>query len=260
MFIIKIGGSIITDKKKENCFKQEITDNLIKEIKKSDKKIIIIHGAGSFGHIHAKKYNLHKGHISNSQLQGFSLTQIMVQKLNSFVLDSLHKNNIPAISLPPHAFLKLNNNKPHKTNLNIFKDYLNKGFTPVSFGDVVLDEKLGFSIYGGDLLIQILAEYFKPEKIIFIFDEDGLYTSNPKINKNAKLIKKANIDEIKKFSVSLDTHDDVTYGMKGKIKIIENLSKMGIDTILVNGNKPDRLYKVLVGEDTISTIIYGGNK
>ena len=60
MFIIKIGGSIITDKKKENCFKQEITDNLIKEIKKSDKKLIIIHGAGSFGHIHAKKYNLHK--------------------------------------------------------------------------------------------------------------------------------------------------------------------------------------------------------
>jgi isopentenyl phosphate kinase len=108
------------------------------------------------------------------------------------------------------------------------------------------------------LLIQLLAEYFKPEKIIFILDEDGLYTFNPKINQNAKLIKKATIDEIKKFSISLDAHDDVTGGMQGKLEIIKNISQMGIDTVLVNGNKPDRLYKVLVGEDTISTIICGG--
>lgn len=260
MFIIKIGGSVITDKKKENCFKQEISDNLAKEIKKVDKKIIIIHGVGSFGHILAKKYDLNKGRINDSQLQGFSLTHGMVQKLNSLVLDSLHKNNIPAISIPPHTFLKLNNNKPNKINLNIFKDYLNEGFIPVSFGDVVLDEKLGFSICSGDLLIQLFTQYFKPEKIIFILDEDGLYTSNPKINPNAKLIKKATIDELKKFTTSLDTHDDVTGGMQGKLEIIKNISQMGIDTVLVNGNKPDRLYKVLVGEDTISTIIYGDKK
>jgi isopentenyl phosphate kinase len=243
MFIIKIGGSVITDKRKENCFKQEISDNLAKEIKKVDEKIIIIHGAGSFGHILAKKYDLNKGRINDS-----------------LVLESLHKYNIPAVSIPPHAFLKLNNNNPNKTNFNIFKDYLNEGFIPISFGDVVLDEKLGFSICGGDLLIQLLAEYFKPEKIIFIIDEDGLYNSNPKINPNAKLIKKAALDEIKKFSTSLDTHDDVTGGMQGKLEVIKNISQMGIDTVLVNGNKPDRLYKVLVGEDTISTIIYGGKK
>jgi len=260
MFIIKLGGSVITDKRKENCFKQEIADNLAKEIKKANKEVIIIHGAGSFGHILAKKYDLNKGRINDSQLQGFSLTHNMVQKLNSLVLDSLHKNNIPAVSIPPHAFLKLNDNKPNKFNFSILKDYLNEGFTPVSFGDVVLDEKLGFSICSGDILIQLFAEYFRPEKIIFILDEDGIYTSNPKINSNAKLIKKATIDELEKFSTSLDTHDDVTGGMQGKLITIKNISQMGIDTVLVNGNKPDRLYKVLVGGDTISTIICGGKK
>jgi len=48
--------------------------------------------------------------------------------------------------------------------------------------------------------------------------------------------------------------------MQGKIEIIKNISQIGIDTVLVNGNKPDRIYKALVGEDTISTIIYGGKK
>jgi isopentenyl phosphate kinase len=48
--------------------------------------------------------------------------------------------------------------------------------------------------------------------------------------------------------------------MGGKIETIRIISKLGIDTVLLNGNKPDRLYKVLVGEDTKSTIVYGDKK
>ena len=83
MYIIKLGGSVITDKTKENCYKKEIVDNLVKEIKKANKKTIIVHGAGSFGHIIADKYNLNEGHRSSDQLLGFSLTQGMVQKFHA---------------------------------------------------------------------------------------------------------------------------------------------------------------------------------
>ena len=58
MFIIKIGGSVITDKAKQNSFKKDVIDNLAKQISKSKKEIILVHGAGSYGHILAKKYNL----------------------------------------------------------------------------------------------------------------------------------------------------------------------------------------------------------
>jgi isopentenyl phosphate kinase len=61
MFILKLGGSIITDKTKECTFKQEIVNKLAKEIKKAKKEIIIVHGAGSYGHILAEKYQLNKG-------------------------------------------------------------------------------------------------------------------------------------------------------------------------------------------------------
>jgi isopentenyl phosphate kinase len=49
----------------------------------------------------------------------------------------------------------------------------------------------------------------------------------------------------------------VTGGMTGKIQTIKKIVKNGIETILVNGNKPDRLYKVLIGEKTISTMVTG---
>ena len=108
--------------------------------------------------------------------------------------------------------------------------------------------------------MQILSDCFKPEKAIFIIDEDGIYTSNPKINKNAKFINSTTVEKLKKLTVSADKHDDVTGGMGGKIETIKNISKLGIDTVLLNGNKPDRLFKVLIGKDTKSTTIYGVKK
>jgi isopentenyl phosphate kinase len=62
MFIIKIGGSVITNKAIQDSFKKDVLDNLAQQIKKSKKDIIIVHGAGSFGHILAKKYNLNQGY------------------------------------------------------------------------------------------------------------------------------------------------------------------------------------------------------
>ena len=65
------------------------------------------------------------------------------------------------------------------------------------------------------------------------------------------------LDKLTQLSTSLDKHADVTGGMEGKIETIKKIANLGVDTVLLNGNKPDRLYKVLVGEKTKSTIVRG---
>ena len=258
MIILKLGGSVITDKSKECFFRKEIVDNLSKQIKKANKEIILVHGAGSFGHIQAEKFKLNNGYFDKKQLHGFSVTHERVQRLNTLVLKSLQDNGISAVSISPHSIVKLDNHKLADMNYNIFEEYLKNQFTPVTFGDVVLDKKLRFSICSGDLLSIALANHFKPEKVIYVIDVDGLYTSNPKINKNAKLLESSTIEQLENFSTSLDSHADVTGGMGGKLDAIKTIAKLGMNTILVNGNKPDRLYKLLVEENAQSTIIYGG--
>jgi isopentenyl phosphate kinase len=260
MYIIKLGGSVITDKTKECSFRKDVMDNLAKSIKKAEQEAIIIHGAGSFGHILAKKYKLNKGYIERDQLHGFSKTHETVQRLNSMVLQSLQDNGIPAVSISPHSIVRLNDHKLLSMNYDVFKDYLKNKFIPVTFGDVVLDKKLSFSICSGDLLSLALVNHFKPKKMIFVIDEDGLYSSNPKIDKYAKLIKFGTRVDLEELTTSEDSHADVTGGMGGKIETIKNISKKGVDVVLLNGNKPDRLYKVLVGEDAKSTVIHGGKK
>jgi isopentenyl phosphate kinase len=260
MIILKLGGSVITEKSKECTFKKEVMDNLADKIKKANKETIIIHGAGSFGHIPAKKYGLNEGFNREEQLLGFSLTHEMVQRLNTLILKSLQARHIPAVSISPHTVVRLENHKLAYIDYKTFEEYLEKKFTPVTYGDVVLDKKLNFSICSGDLLTVALTRHFKPEKVIFVIDEDGLYTSNPKLNKNAKLIESTTIKNLETLTTSKDKHDDVTGGMRGKIKSIKKISEIGIDTILLNGNKPERLYKVLIGEGVKSTIVHGEKK
>ena len=146
MYIVKLGGSVITDKRKKEYFRVKIMTQLAAEIKQAQQPLILIHGAGSFGHILAKEYRLHEGKKNNAQLHGFSHTQRKVQHLNTLVLQALHAQNIPAISLPPHAFLQLDNHKLSTIDYTILDGYLNHGFTPVIHGDVALDKTCGFSI------------------------------------------------------------------------------------------------------------------
>jgi isopentenyl phosphate kinase len=257
MFLIKLGGSVITDKAKECCVKQETVDRLAAEIKQANKQAILVHGAGSFGHILAKQYKLNDGFSRKKQVEGFALTQTMVQRLNTLVLASLQNHGIPAVSLPPHAILSLSDHAPARVDYNVFKKYLALGFTPVSFGDVALDNQLGFSICSGDLLMQLLAAEFKPEKVIFVIDEDGLYSANPKADSNATFIENTTASELEKLTTSLDAHADVTEGMKGKIHTIKQIAKTGAETILINGNVHNRLCDTLEGKKVRSTIVYG---
>lgn len=257
MFIVKLGGSVITNKAQECCFQQEVVDRLAAELHQANTPIILIHGAGSFGHILAKQYRLNDGLHQKTQINGFALTHAMVQRLNSLVLSSLHTHDIPAVSIPPHAVLSLSNHEFIHMDFSLFKQYLNLGFTPVSFGDVALDKTLGFSICSGDLLIQVLAAEFKPEKVIFVLDEDGLYSANPKTDLKATFIEEATSNGLEQLTTGSNTHADVTEGMKGKINTIKHIAQEGIDTILVNGNIHNRLYDTLKGKKVRSTIIYG---
>ncbi|MEM0466000.1 MAG: isopentenyl phosphate kinase [Candidatus Thermoplasmatota archaeon] len=257
MILIKLGGSVITDKSKPYFFKKNTVDRLAYEIKTAGQQVMLVHGAGSFGHILAKEYHLEDGFQDKKQLYGMVATLEKVQKLNTMILEVFLTHSLPVVSLPPHAFLELSDQKPGDVNLYFFQRYLKYGFIPVTFGDVVLDTKRGCTICSGDLLMYLLADYFKPEKVVFVFDEDGLFTANPKLEKNAQFIEETSVHNLKSFSTGADTHADVTKGMQGKLDIIAAIGKLGIDTVLVNGNKDKRLHDILVNKKTVCTYIRG---
>ena len=65
LILLKLGGSLLTDKDKPNSIRKDVVKSAIQQIINADEKIILIHGGGSFGHPLAKKYNISEGINSN---------------------------------------------------------------------------------------------------------------------------------------------------------------------------------------------------
>ncbi len=131
------------------------------------------------------------------------------------------------------------------------------GFTPVLYGDAVLDDKIGFTVLSGDQLVAYLAIKYKAEKIVIGVDTDGLYDADPKVNANAKPYKHLTLEELKKIQGKLGKAQgtDVTGGMAGKIAEIIPAIEQGIHVTITGATKAQSIMRALIGKDVLGTEI-----
>ena len=128
---------------------------------------------------------------------------------------------------------------------------------PVTFGDVVPDDSLGFSICSGDTIIQKLATEFKPKRVFFISDVDGLFTSNPALDNSAELITTLTQSSFSSACTSENINPDVTGGIYQKAKIGEIKNFTGITAPYEPPLNPDIKLKTneMKIEDAVEPII-----
>ena len=219
MIILKIGGSILTEKDSAepkvdyenlNRIAEEIRQSLYAEEISNDliDGLVIVHGAGSFGHPPAKKYQIGQPFEMKDYLEkriGFAEVQNEVKKLNSIICESLIEHGIPVIAIPPSSFITSHNKRIYDFDLNLIKTYLSEGFVPVLFGDVVIDDEVN------------------------------------------------SIEDIKFLEST--TNVDVTGGMVGKVKELLDLADYGISSEIINANEEGAILKALQGMEVNGTKI-----
>jgi isopentenyl phosphate kinase len=276
MIIIKFGGSVITDKSKTCTYNNILTKQLLDELANfydnlnlnrahkttgsicrdlnNEFKIVIVHGAGSFGHIKAKEYRLNEGYQEDSQYLGVSEVSRDVRELNLLFINDILSYCFPVISIPPYTVIKNDNKTISHFEFESFTNTLDMNNIPVTFGDVVVDNSLKFSICSGDSIIQHLAQEFNPTHVIFITNVDGLCTNNP-VNEDAELISHLTENTFRSAFTDQNINPDVTGGIFLKGKIALTLAKNGIKSYIINGTKPGRFTSALLGEEVEGTIV-----
>lgn len=257
--VLKLGGSVITDKNKPSTPKIKTIERLADEIAQAHvSSLILVHGGGSFGHPIAKQYNLAEGYGDPSQVIGFSETQRAMNQLNILVMEALINNNVNAVVVQPSSCVVTKAGRIQSMELKPIKRMLKMGLVPVLYGDAVLDSEQGFSILSGDQLVSSLAINFGAPRIIMGGDVDGLFTADPKSDSSARLIERVTLEELKAQKHEIKgskATDDVTGGMLGKMHELIPALEHDIQTLIVNATKPLRVYKALRGEDVVGTII-----
>ena len=142
MILIKLGGSIITNKEKPLSARRKTIDNLAKSLRKIDRGVAI---------------------VKNSMIE-----------LNKIILDLMLKNKLKPYSLPPTDFMS--GNKPIPNKVKEIEKIAKSGLIPVTYGDALWFGQNKTFILSGDKIMTHLAKILKPRLCVFALNEDGFYS------------------------------------------------------------------------------------
>lgn len=138
MKILKIGGSILTDKTNESTVdaaRHSEIRRVAEEVAVHPQELVLVHGAGSFGHVPAKRYGL----PANFSAEGLRVTHNSVVKLNDLVVEALSEAGLSPLPVHPLSCVLLKDGRIERFAKEPIVEMVKDGLLPVLHGDVAMD-------------------------------------------------------------------------------------------------------------------------
>jgi isopentenyl phosphate kinase len=265
--ILKLGGSLLTDKSTPYKLREKVLKAVAVEIKECIeleliKSLVIVHGVGSFGHPPVLKYNLHKGFRNKNQLISMSRTQQIVNEFRKTIATTFLDEGIP-INLMQASSMVVGNKKLITDHaFNSLNGFLSLGMVPLIGGDMMYDKSMGFSVCSGDQIAVTLSRVLLAKQLIFATDVPGVFDKDPKLEEPAQLLREININEIEQLLNKLGEgkKGDASGKMRGKLLSLDSIKNQiheGLEVAIFSMNKKGELKKYLKGEKIeLTKIIY----
>jgi isopentenyl phosphate kinase len=239
--VIKLGGSLLTDKQKPYSLKKKILKSVVNEIKLCldtglIKKLIIVHGVGSFGHPPVLEYKLHLGYKNSNQLIQLSRTQQIVNQFRKTIADEFIKAGVPINLFHASSISVSEAMKIKRIFLESLEGYLSKGMIPLIGGDMIFDRKMGWSVGSGDQIAAIISKKLHANNLIFASDVPGVFNSDPTVNDDAEIIYEIKLGHLDSLIQTLGRTNsrDASGNMIGKLRTINVLKDDIRDGLKVN--------------------------
>jgi len=267
--VLKLGGSVITDKTRRETLdgealdatadaiaenlgfsaanqKSSIADDVADAVVDGDvSQLVLVHGGGSFGHHHASEAGVTTTHGSADVTDAIAIHGAMTT-LNRFVLSRLHERGVPALPVHPLSAGARDTAGGLDLPMNQAATMLHEGFVPVLHGDVIATEGEGVTVLSGDEIVTTAAEYLSAERV-------GLCSTVPGVLDTAGEV----VPEITAFEDAADAlggsdaDADVTGGMAAKVR---ELLELGAPASVFGA---DDVGAFLCGENPGTTILGG---
>lgn len=276
LILLKLGGSLITDKTNPYTPRLDILSDLARQIlaakqARPELALVLGHGSGSFGHVAAKQYKTREGaplrpppvstkmggEKEGGYWFGFSEVWFQASALNRFVMEALRQAGVPALALAPVSAVTARDGKVARWDLTPLKSALSAGLVPVVYGDVVFDEARGGTILSTEDLFEHLARELRPGRILLAGLEGAVWADFPERTIRVERITPASFNEVR-AGVGQSHGADVTGGMESKVRQMLDLATEipGLTAQIFSGEEPGNIQKALAGEH-LGTLVCG---
>jgi|TARA_Y100000992_G_C21260145_1_gene490815 glutamate 5-kinase len=239
--VIKIGSSLIIDDKK--VIRKKWLVEFAKDIKNllNQKKNVIIVSSGAIA-LGCKKLELNKKNLKLDKSQAIaSIGQIELMNLFKKTFN-LMKINLSQI------LLTLEDTEQRRRAINAkrtFENLFKLGFVPiVNENDSIATSEIKYG--DNDRLASRVAQISGADCLVLLSDVDGLYTKNPKIYKDARMIKEINNIDFQIEKVATKSVGEYgTGGMKTKIDAAKICQHSGCVMAIANGLTLNPIKKII---------------
>lgn len=256
--LIKLGGSLITDKTKAKTFRPESVRQIARQVLRLREhfqglRIIIGHGSGSFGHFEARKYRTAEGARTERERQGFVQVGAVAAELSMLVQGEFHAAGLPAMRFQPSSTIVASDKRIKSFDSRALALALDQQLIPLIHGDIALDETIGGTIISTEALFARLAEELDVQLIILLGEVEGA------LDHNGELIPRITPSSLSDVRSALTgSHGvDVTGGMLHKVQTMATLvrHRRALTVIIADGLRDNILVDLLIHRRELGTRI-----
>ena len=250
--VVKIGGSVLTDKK-STVPKVEslLLKTLAEELAGSPlRPLVIVHGAGSYGHPLVQRCGLHRGLANSDSLIAMGETQRSLYLLCVAVGGALLTAGPPEFPVQSSATAVMTRGRLEGIDIEGLRRLLSLGMIPLLYGVPAIDTVQGCAILSGDIIAAHVAASLGIGLLVHATETDGVFEADPQRVAKAERIPRIDRHNWPTIRPKLggSAGIDVTGGMAGKVNALLELSKGGLCSRIVSAKIPGRITAALQGE------------
>jgi len=248
--VVKLGGSLLTRKREVEKLRPKVLHRLAEEIVEAGPvPILLLHGAGSFGHPSAARFGLARAPDpagpGAERMRGAAIVSAEVRRLHLAVLRELVRAGASPWSIPLSAVARNRAGALAELDVAPFERTLDRSMLPVSFGDVVPDEAWGVSILSADTAAVELARRLHATRVVFATDVSGVLEGPPGGRRTV-------VPEVREELVARlrprPGATDVTGGIRAKLEAMLAVARAGADAGLISGLTDGAVSRAIRGE------------
>ena len=243
--VIKIGSNTLSkeDGTQNTQFMADFARQCKSLIDQGKQIVVVSSGAQVSGVSTLKEWARKKDLHFRQALCSIGQVELMSQWRKAFAENGIH---IGQLLLTKEDFE--NNNRSLNIRNTLFT-LVDEGVVPIiNENDSVSTDE--FSIGDNDNLSALTSILGSADMLILFSDIDGIYTDNPKTNKNARLIEVVeDIPALRKSITIGETNAFGTGGIETKIQAAEKTTVYGIPLVLANGSKENILLNLANGTE-----------